>query len=196
MRYFTGPNRSWSHWLVLAATACLAVFVWEAASDEPPAVASPPAVPVALLDVAKVFKEFRDFNAEMNRIKAEIEAFELEVRPARLEVKRLSGEGSAKGSDKSAEELKKLTADLQAKIAAKREAFIAEETRVYFDAYERVSEVVKRLAAERDIGVVFRHNFEPMKRDDRASVLQGVNRAVVHATAPDLTADVLAALNK
>jgi Skp family chaperone for outer membrane proteins len=196
MRFFTQPNRLWSHWLILAATACLAVFVWKAASDEPPAAARQPAVPIALLDVAKVFKEFRAFNAEMNRIKAEIDEFEQEVRASQVEINRLGKESSADGSGKSAEDVAKLATDLQAKVTAKRVFFLAEEAQVYFDAYNRIEEQTKRLASERDIGVVLRSQFEPMNPADRESVLKGVNRVVIHSTAPDLTADVLAALNK
>jgi Skp family chaperone for outer membrane proteins len=197
MRFFTQPNRLWSHWLILSATASLAVFVWEGFSDEPPASGvRQHEIPIAFVDIAEVFKKFRDFNAEMNRIKVEIGEFEREVRASQSDIKRLADEGSSEGSGKSAEELEKLSADLAAKIGAKRQEFLADESRVYFDAYERVAKVVERLAAERDIGVVFRQSREPMKRDDRESVLKGVNRAVIHSTVPDLTDDVLADLNQ
>lgn len=195
MRDATLPRRSWSQWMILAATACLAVFVWEAVSDEPPAVDRPHRVPVALLDVAKAFKQYDEFNAGMNGIKAEVDAFEKEIRAEQAEIQRLAEAGSAQGSGKTAEELKKIQADLQAKIAAKRQRFLADEAQLYFDSYERISEVVEQIAGEREIGIVLRHNSEPLNPADRASVLQGVNRAVIHSNVPDLTKDVLAVLN-
>ena len=195
MRHATLPMRTLSQWMILAVTACLAVFVWEAVSDEPPEADQPHRVPVALLDVAKAFKQYDEFNAGMIGIKAEVDAFDKEIRAEQSEIQRLGEAGSAQGSGKTAEEIKKIQADLQAKIAAKKQRFLADEAQLYFDSYERISEVVGQIAAERDIGIVLRNNTDAINPADRNSVLQGVNRAVIHSNAPDLTKDVLAVLN-
>jgi len=55
---------------------------------------------------------------------------------------------------------------------------------------------VQRICRERDIGLVIRATTEQIDPKDRGSVLQAVNRPVVYSAAPDLTADVIAALNK
>ena len=192
MHLTTLPNRLWGQWIAIAATACLAVFVWEALSDEPPAADRPHRVPVALLDIAATFKQYRSFNEGMEEIKAEINAFEKEIQGELLEIQRLKGAGSAQGSGKTVE---KISADLQAKVAAKKQAFLGDEAQLYFDSYERITEVVEQVADQRDIGVVFRYNSDPMNPADRASVLQGVNRAVIHSNVPDLTKDVVSLLN-
>ena len=56
--------------------------------------------------------------------------------------------------------------------------------------------MVQRICREREIGVVIRYTSDPMDTKDRSSVLQAVNRPVVYSAVPDLTADVIAALNK
>jgi hypothetical protein len=42
---------------------------------------------------------------------------------------------------------------------------------------------------------VIRHTSDPLNPSDRSSVLQAVNRPVVYWNVPDLTADIVAALD-
>jgi len=187
----------WSPSVAVLMTAALAALTWKVYSDEPPAADKPHRIPVAVLDVAKLFKQCRDFNAEMSRIKAEIAVFEREVDDRKAEILKLvpmdAGSAPPSGADtaKAAELRNKLEAD----IAAKKKGFLAEEALVYFKFYGQIEKAVAEMAKARDIGTVVRVNFDAMDPTDRASVLQGVNRAVVYNAAPDLTADLLAVLN-
>jgi Skp family chaperone for outer membrane proteins len=188
---------SWAQVLLMMVSICLGGAAWRALSEERPAADAPHRIPVALLDVAKVFKQARDFNAQMNRMKIEIETFDRTIRGRQAELEKLrpKGSGSAPSSGEATEKAAKMAADLQAEVAAKRQSFLVEEARVYADTYKTIQDVVDQICQARDVGVLLRFSSDPIDPADRSSVLQGVNRPVVYSAVPDLTADVIAALN-
>jgi hypothetical protein len=134
-------------------------------------------IPVAIVDVAKVFKEARDFNQKMQSIKLQISDFESGIKTKR-------GENSQPSPD------------LDAEIKEKKAAFLSDEAQAYAKTYRAIEKAVQGICRERGIGVVIRASTETMDSSDRSSVLQAVNRPVVYTAAPGLTADVIAALNK
>jgi Skp family chaperone for outer membrane proteins len=83
-----------------------------------------------------------------------------------------------------------------AEVKAKKADFLSDEALVYAETYREIENAVQSICRERDIGLVIRATTEPMDPKDRSSVLQGVNRPIVYTAVPDLTADVIAALNK
>jgi hypothetical protein len=190
-------QRSWVRWITTALAVCLGIFVWEALSDEPPATDRPHKIPVAIIDIAKVFKDHREFNEKMLVIKGQIEAFEKEVRARAAEVEALRPKepGAAPPSEEDIAKAAKLQEMITADVAAHRQAFLADEARIYFEIYTAIEKTVQQVSRDRDIGVVFRFSSEFMNPGDRASVLQGVNRSVVYSDVPDLTRDVLAVAN-
>jgi hypothetical protein len=183
--------------IVLAAAACLGMFAWEAMSDEPPG--AEPKLPMGLIDIARVFKEDRTFNAKMEEVKARIEEFERYVREQQAEIARLKPKDSSGGSGEASDAARRadaLATALAAEITAKRQAFLAEEAVIYYGRYQAVEAAVAQVCRERRLEIVLRFNSDKMDPADRASVLQGVNRAVVYSTLPDLTGDVLTVLNE
>ncbi len=194
-------SRALSHgkqWIVLAAVACLAVFAWEAVSDEPPT-DQPSRLPVGLIDVARVFKEDRAFIGKMAELKMRVEEFEKQVRDQQAEIARLAPKDSAGGSGEASDNAKRaavLQTALTAEIAAKRQGFLAEEAVIYHESYQLVELAVERVCRAREIDLVLRVNGDKMNPADRASVLQGVNRAIVYSRVPDVTTDVLKVLNE
>ena len=192
-------NAPWMRWIITALAVCLGIFVWEAVSDEPPAADRPHKVPVALLDIAKVYKSYNAFNARMTEIKGEIEDYEKEVNAKRAEIEALrpkkDGSGLGSGANIGEDVIAKLQTALQAEVALKRKSFLDAEAAVYAETYASIEKAVEPIAKARDIGVVLRYQSDKMDVADRASVLQGVNRAVVYSDVPDLTSDLLTALN-
>lgn len=185
-------------WVLIASACCLAVFVWKAVSDEPPA-AEQTRLPMGLVDVAQVFKEDRTFLDKMQDIKSRIEEFEKYVVDRRAEIVKLVPAGSSDGSGEASEAGKRaaaLDAALKVEIGAKKQAFLAEEAVVYHERYQAFEKAVERICEQREIDLVLRYNREKMDPADRQSVLQGINRAVIHSRVPDLTDDVLKILNE
>ena len=94
------------------------------------------------------------------------------------------------------EELARMQSDLQVQVGLKRKEFLEQEARVYFHVYRDIEQVVAQFAQRYRIDLVLRFNGDPMKEDDRASVLQGVNRAIVYQNGRDITQSILAELNR
>jgi len=170
----------------------------------PAAAAAPPAAPtgtnVAVIDVAQIFKSHVRFNDQMAQIKKDIEAFEGYVRGKQQEfnTKRealAQFQAGSKDYKDREEELDKMQSDLLVDVGLKRKAFLEQEARVYYHIYKEIEQSVAIFAQRYRIGLVLRYTKDDMKPEDRNSVLQGVNRAVVYHGGLDITDQILRELN-
>jgi Skp family chaperone for outer membrane proteins len=155
---------------------------------------------VVVIDVAFIFKNHFRFNARMNDIKKEIEAFETQIRTEQQSLQARSEGLKQYGSSspeykRLEEELARLGSDMQVKVGLKRKEFLEHEARVYFDIYREIEQTVAVFCQLHRIGLVLRFNGDEMKPDDRNSVLAGVNRAVVYQQNLDITQHILQKLN-
>jgi Skp family chaperone for outer membrane proteins len=154
---------------------------------------------VAVLDISQVFENYPAFQTQMADLKTEVEKFEgfLKAEQTKLMQLREKLQQYTPGSPefkKLEEEMARQNSDLQIKMGQQRREFLEKEARVYYDGYNEVYNVVSTLAMRNDIKLVLRFNSEAMKPDDRASVLQGVNRAVVYQKNLNITNLVITAL--
>jgi len=170
-----------------------------------PAAAAPPPTPtgtnVAVIDIALIFKYHDRFNGEMNDIKRDIEQFEAFVRDQQKSIKAQAEElqsfNASSPEYKSREAaLAKAQSELQVKIGLERKNFLEREAKVYYKIYKEIEGSVKTFAQRARIGLVLRFNSDDMKEDDRASVLQGVNKAVVFHQGLDITPFIIEDLNR
>ncbi len=155
---------------------------------------------VAVLDVAKVFKEHAQFNSSMEAIKKEIEEFEVEFRAKRESLQNqiralqsLAGQPEFKTEEAA---LARKEADLQIEANQKRADILTKEAEIYFATYNEVVATVARLSGSYGITLVLRYDSGAIDQTDRASVIKGVNRSVVFQRDLDLTSLVLQELNK
>lgn len=166
-----------------------------------PAAGAPTGTNVAVIDVALIFKKHNRFNAAMQDIKKDIEDFDSFVRGEQNKMKALAEQlqtfkaGSLEYKSKE-EEIARMTSEMQVKIGLKRKEFLEQEARVYYHVYREIEQSVQNFAIRNRIGLVMRYNGDEMKEDDRASVLQGVNRAVVYQQGLDITQFILEDLNR
>src|SRR5262245_42597008 len=166
----------------------------------PPPAAAPSGTTVVVIDVAFIFKNHIRFNARMNDIKKDIEAFEAQIRTEQQNIQTRS-EGLKSFSPSSPEyrnletELAKATADIHVKAGLQKKELLEREARVYYDVYKEIESNVAVFCQQYRIDLVLRFNGEDMKPDDRNSVLQGVNKAVVFQRGRDITQSILTALN-
>lgn len=177
-----------------AATAVmLALLAWALpASAQGPGATRPvapvapraPGTSVAVIDISQVFEKHARFQDQMKALKAEVEDFEKTLRDEQGKMTKLRDElqSYAPGSPQfkaKEEEMAKLNGDVNVKMALQRKEFLEKEAKVYYATYSEVYAVIGDFADRNGIGLVLRFNSEDMKPEDRASVLQGVNRAVV-----------------
>jgi Skp family chaperone for outer membrane proteins len=165
-----------------------------------PAAAAPAGTSVAVIDVAFIFKNHVRFNAQMNDMKRDIEGFDASIRGeqqnfAKKREQLTQFNPSSDQYKKAEEDLAHIKSDLDIKVAVKRREFLEQEAKIYYGIYREIEEAVAIFAQQNRIGLVLRYSGDEMKPDDRASVLQGVNRPVVYQDRLDITQHVLGRLN-
>jgi Skp family chaperone for outer membrane proteins len=171
-----------------------------------PAVSTPapqqPTTQIVVIDIAKIFKKHHRFNQMMADIKKDIEDFDAYVKTETAKLKGMGEQlqayraGSLEYKAKE-EEAARLTSDLQVKVGLKKKELLESEARVYYNVYRELEQKVAIFAQQNRIMMVLRFNSDEMKEDDRNSVLQGVNRAVVYYHPQlDVTELLLHELNK
>ena len=173
----------------------------QAARPQGPVAPKPAGVNIALLDVSYVFKNYTRFNERLESIKGEIKAFETKMREQQKQFSTI-GEQLKQYSPDSPE-YKRIEAgalrqqvDIQTKAQLKKRDILEKEARSYYDAYQEIQTAVQSVSARYSIGLVLRFDREEMTPTNRASVLKGVNRAVVYQRDLDITDMVLDMLNR
>lgn len=182
--------------LLVIAIVGLGVFVAYGAAETEEVQKGDSDTSVALVDVAKVFKHCDEFNIKMEDIKRRIIDFEKHVREESLRIGPFLPKNEIVPPAEIERQAIDRRADIAAEIAAKRAEFLRQEAEVYHEIYGKIESVVGELAHEKGIDLVLRFNSEKLNPQDRQSVLQGVNRAVIFSATPDLTSEVLAKLNQ
>lgn len=170
----------------------------------PPAARStgaPTAVLVAVIDVSHVFKQHEGFKARMELIKNDIKAFETDMQNQQKTIKdkaeQLKNFNPTSPEYKAIElEATRFSVDLQAQARLKRKDILEKEARQYYDAYNEIQQAIQRVCDRYNIGLVLRFDREQIDPNDRASVLKGVNRAVVFQRKLDITDHVLAEMRQ
>ncbi len=155
---------------------------------------------VAVLDVAKVFKENQAFDSKMKAIKAEADSLKGQIVQQQESIKSRAQQlteyevGSAE-RNKFEATLEQEQAALRTKARQAEADLLNREARVYYETYERMRGVVGNLASQHGISLVLRFDSEEIDPNNRAEVIKGVNRAVVYHRRLDLTAMVSKEMN-
>jgi hypothetical protein len=170
-------------------------------AQQPVRSAGPTGTNVAVLDINEVFEKNLRFKAEMDQIRDEIKNYEAAVVEKRKQANALNeklGEYQPGSPEyKSVEtQLAQMAADMQVEMAMKKKEFMEHEARVYYATYMETVRQVSDFAAKYDIGLVLRFNGEDIDPKERASVLQGVNRAIVYQRNLNITEQILQELNR
>lgn len=155
---------------------------------------------VAILDVAKVFKENQEFDSQMKAIKAEAETLKGQITKQQEVIKARAQEvtqyelGSAE-RNKLELELEQQQTGLRTKARQAEADLLNREARIYFETYQKMQGIVSSVAAQNGISLVLRFDSEQIDPTNRAEVIKGVNRAVVYHRQLDLTKMVSTAMN-
>ncbi len=156
---------------------------------------------VAVLDVAKVFKENQEFDGKMKSIKAEADTLKDQITQQQESIKARAQQigqyevGTQERNNLEAE-LEQQQAALRTKARQAEADLLNREAKIYYDTYQSMQTIVGGLAAQHGISLVLRFDSEQIDSSDRAAVIKGVNRAVVYHRRLDLTSMVSAAMNE
>jgi Skp family chaperone for outer membrane proteins len=156
---------------------------------------------IVIVDVAKVFKEHVRLKQAMDILGNEVKAYDDYLREQQQVLKKLVDErqqykpGTPQYKELDAR-LTRKQSDLQVEMQLKKKTFMEREAKQFYITYTEVTEAVAKFSDANGIRLVLRFNSTPMVRDDRASVLQGVNNDVVYQRDLDITNIIIAELNK
>jgi len=181
--------------LVLAAFTAIMPFVSQSANAQEGQAAGL----VAVLDVAKVFKENQEFASKMDSIKKEADTLKAQI-TQQQEMIKAEAQGLAGMEVGSADrfklegELEQRQTALRTKARQAETQLLNREAQIYFDTYQKMQGVVESLAGQHGISLVLRFDSEQIDADNRAEVIKGVNRAVVYHRRLDLTNAVSSAM--
>ena len=177
---------------VILALAALIAF-------SPAVVTAQEAGRVAILDVAKVFKENKAFDAAVKAIKAEADQLKLQITAEQDRIKaavmKLRDMEAGPQRNQMEADLEQQHTRLRTTTRQNEADLLTREAKVYYDTYRQMQAVVEAMSKEYGLALVLRFDSESIDPNNRNEVIKGVNRAVVFHRKLDLTAMVSEQLN-
>ncbi len=181
--------------------ATIVATVFAIAATEVAAQQPRPSGPVAVIDVAYVFKHHVRLQTLTNDLQRDIQAAETEVQNAKQAFESLQARMAdlKKGSPEYKsleEEMAKRQADLSIQINIQKRNFVEQQARMYSSVYKELSDVVKQHCEANGIALVMRFSGDPPDYNDPEEIFRDLNKTVIYYnTAIDITPHVLRAMN-
>ena len=154
---------------------------------------------VAILDVAKVFKDNTSFGDKMAALKAEAERLKGQVTAEqdriKVEVMKLRDLKLGPERNKREADLEQQHTHLRTTTRQAESELLSQEARVYFDTYREMQAVVEAIAQANGLSLVLRFDSEDIDPNNQQSVKKGLNRSLVFHRKLDLTPLVSQQLN-
>ena len=152
---------------------------------------------VVLVDVGQVFKKHANFNAQMDNMKREVEIFQAQVQNKQAQIQKMAeAMNKLQPTDPQVKQyqtaIAQATANLQVENQLKGKEFMEREAQLYHSTYVDIVNRVAAYCKANNISLVLRYNSEPVKTEDRASILQYVNSNVVFERQRNVTSAIIA----
>ena len=171
-----------------------------------PAQAAPPADSplaeqrVVVVDVARVFKNHRRFNQDLELLRQDAQTYQAMLRTSQEQLQQRVD--LARAQDPNSAEFRQAESDLTQELAAmqvnqrqKGRELAEKEAKLYFDVYMEVSRAIAAYADNNAVNLVLRYNSDPIDPADPKSILEGVNREVMFQQNRDITDQIIATVN-
>jgi Skp family chaperone for outer membrane proteins len=158
---------------------------------------------VALIDMARVFKNYKKFEAMREELKGELtkseERFKLMAETVKQETAQLKGfkEGSPEYSNLE-KSLLNHTSTMQAFQKGQQRELIRKEAQIYKTIYLEVSDAVEKYAQHFNFTLVLRFSADELSgQENPEDVMRGLNRQVVYyRPSEDITTAICEFLNR
>ena len=155
---------------------------------------------IAVIDISYIFKNHNRFKAAMENMKRDVDAFQNQVKGWETEIQQMEqklatfNEGTP---DRRAieEQIVNAQTKYQADMALKRKDFLDREARIYYNVYQEIVREVTTFAQRNSIDMVVRFNSEEIDPNNRKSIMEGLNGAIVYQNRLNITYDILERLN-
>ena len=146
---------------------------------------------VAVLDVAKVFKNNAKFDQQLARIRQEAETQKNNIQQEQESIRSRAEKVMALPADQNRyqqeAQLEQEQAALRTRARQIEGDLLKREAKIYYDAYVEMQQVVAKMAKNYGITLVLRFDSSPIDSNLRGEVVKGVNRTVVYMHRLDLT---------
>lgn len=191
----------------LACAALITTSVWiGTALGQGNAAARPAAeLPhkIGLIDMAHVFKEYKEFEALRNDLKEELEATEAEGKKFADKIQSLQNELKSGVFKEGSQEyiaretqLAKSTSDFNTFRAVSQKDFLRKESKIYGTVYKKVEDAIQKYCKAYKYTLILRFSRDELNTDDPQKLIAGLQRTVVHFRPDDdLTDSVVEYLN-
>lgn len=165
---------------------------WPLAAAEP--------LPVALVNLERLLKEYQPLQDQLEPLKGEAKDFDekVQLRQAELETVVARLRGTQPGSpdfQRLEQQAVKLQNELRQFVETERQALQKKEAGIYLDFYRRMEAAVGKHAKEHGIRLVLRQQGGELDEDQPlAEVLKLLNRDVIYHEGLDITDEILKSL--
>jgi Skp family chaperone for outer membrane proteins len=179
---------------MLTATLCSGVTANAQGTDMPHK--------VAVVDVARILKEHKGIQAQVQRVEQDLKDYDGQLAVKRDELKKsveLLKTYAVGSPEYTAQEEKIADTDsrLRLEMTRKRKELVDAEAKIYYENYKLIADAVKRIAEFNKIDLVLRYNGEEMSLENQETVIRGVMKDIVYRNERiDMTAGVMQMLDQ
>ena len=196
--------------VVLAAVASCGLTASRVFGQNPVRTAPPAAAPatptaanpgIVVIDINYIYEHHERFKADMEAFKGQVQAADNKLKADYTEIQKMGEQlknynAGSPDYKRIEEEATKLTVQFNVKKASQAKELMEREGAMYFGLYREIQQELQYFAKQNNIRLILRFNREPVDPNDRKSVLNEINKAVVLHDLLDITEVVLAELNR
>lgn len=157
---------------------------------------------IAVIDIGLVFDKHVRFKAQMDQLKAEIDATEKQWQNRAKEINAL-GEQLKQSKPDSPDyhrmeaDLAKQTGDFNVNKALKNKELMERQGKIYYNTYREVEGAVNEFCQRYNVALVVRYNSKPIDGSDPQEILKGIQRPIVYVDKRyDITGDITGLVNR
>ena len=158
-----------------------------------------PATTLAMMDVGYIFKNHKAFNNDMKVLEQEASTFQQHMQATDAQLKLLKARMEQTEDKAEKEKLEATLAtqgtEFQLSVRKAQLDISDREARLYYETYSMLQEETKKYSRSRGIHVVLKFARDQIKPSDRRSVMEGLARPVIFSDAPDISDDILKAMD-
>lgn len=157
---------------------------------------------IAVVDVSVIFKDHIRFKQAIEQMKGQVTLSENELKTEFERMKKMAEQlkslnAGSPDYKKLENDIAKAELDFKFKRAQAAKEFAERESKLYYQIYLEIDQVVKELAVRNNIALVLRHHSDQVDPNDRNEILRGINKPIVYVNPTlDVTQHILAVLNR
>ncbi|QDV63143.1 MULTISPECIES: OmpH family outer membrane protein [Crateriforma] len=157
---------------------------------------------IAVVDVAKIFKEHEAIKAQVAAVESKLKSYDEQFKAKREELQKeveklKTFSPGTPAYTQQEEKVASMESKLRLEMARTRKELADAEAKIYFDNYQQIAAAVADVAKYNKINLVLRYNSEDMDKAKGDSVVRGVMKNIVyHDSSMDMTAAIMKILSQ